>query len=444
MLSEIALQDSRNSKDYWARERLRKYATSGVARAVHPRTTIRAASRVLEAAGITRVADVTRLDRLGIPNFMSVRPDDLGPGISYYNGKGLTQDDAHAGALMEAIERHAGEYCSYPVVRASFRQLSSEAPCLRLDEIVAPWLAEFDDDTILEWVCGYELHTESPMFVPLNCVVAPYRPSVGQQLFYSSSNGLASGNSLTEALCHALCEVIERDAESMSLAETRLVSGIGALLNRAGLRSPPYGRERVIDLHSIPSRSAQIVEKMQSAGLKVILYDVTDASRVTTVHCAIIDPYWNGPLNAHGGCGSHPDSRIAVSRALTEAAQSRLTCIQGGREDLDELMMNKSWITDSDIDDKLASAASIPFSDLPNFQSDYIDEDIGYLLNGAKKSGLERIIAFDMTHGDVNMPVVRVVAPEAETWAVYQQHTGRGWLGPRAIERLHHATRHVG
>lgn len=442
-LSQLAEQDPRNSKEHWTRERLRKYASTGVARAVHPSVTVEAASRVLGGAGITRIADVTNLDRLGIPNFMSVRPDDLGdelsPGISYYNGKGLTPEDAHAGALMEAIERHAGERCSYPVVTASYRQLSAEATCVRLDDIVSPWLADFDDDTVLEWVCGHELLSETPVFVPLNCVVAPYAPVVGQQLFLASTNGLASGNSVTEALCHALCEIIERDAESMSLVRTRLAGGVTALLDKAGMRSLTATRERILDLESIPASSAKVVEKMHSAGLKVILHDVSDVSGVSTVHCAIIDPFWNGPLNAHGGCGSHPDSRIAVSRALTEAAQSRLTCIQGGREDLQEMMKGKNWMSDADVDEKLARSEVISFADLPDFQSDYIDEDLAYLIESARRSGLKRLVAFDLTHGDVNMPVVRIVAPEAETWAIFQKHGSRSWLGPRAIARLHEA-----
>ena len=58
---------------------------------------------------------MTGLDRVGIPNFMTVRPHDLGPGISYYNGKGTTRADAYAGAMMEAIERHAGERYDGPV-----------------------------------------------------------------------------------------------------------------------------------------------------------------------------------------------------------------------------------------------------------------------------------------------------------------------------------------
>ena len=93
------------SYEYWLGAREAKYSSAGVERSVRPRATIRRARAVLDRIGVTRVADVTDLDRVGIPNFMTVRPHDLGPGISYYNGKGTTREQAHAGALMEAVER---------------------------------------------------------------------------------------------------------------------------------------------------------------------------------------------------------------------------------------------------------------------------------------------------------------------------------------------------
>ena len=108
--------------EFWFARKELKYSTAGVERSVAPRATIRRARAVLDTIGVTKVADVTGLDRAGIPNFISVRPDDLGPGISYYNGKGMTRADARAGALMEAIERHAGEHYDGPIIRSSFVQ----------------------------------------------------------------------------------------------------------------------------------------------------------------------------------------------------------------------------------------------------------------------------------------------------------------------------------
>jgi ribosomal protein S12 methylthiotransferase accessory factor len=106
-----------HSYEYWLGATEAKYSLSGVERTVRPSVTIKRARRVLEAVGVTKVADVTDLDRVGIPNFMTVRPHDAAQGISYYSGKGTTRADAHAGALMEAIERHAGERYDGPIVR---------------------------------------------------------------------------------------------------------------------------------------------------------------------------------------------------------------------------------------------------------------------------------------------------------------------------------------
>src|SRR3954452_18951706 len=111
------------SYEYWLGPSEVKYSGSGVERSVRPSATIRRARTVLDVIGVTKVADVTDLDRIGIPNFMTVRPHDLGPGISYYNGKGTTRAAAHAGALMEAIERHAGERYDGEITTASYYNL---------------------------------------------------------------------------------------------------------------------------------------------------------------------------------------------------------------------------------------------------------------------------------------------------------------------------------
>ena len=162
------------SYDYWLGSREVKYSSSGVERSVRPAATIRRARAVLDTIGVTKVADVTDLDRVGIPNFMTVRPHDAGPGISYYNGKGTTRADAYAGAMMEAIERHAGERYDGPVIAASYHNLRSEHACIDPLEIHVPMVRKYSERLMLEWVLGFDLMTRRPTFAPLNCVVAPY------------------------------------------------------------------------------------------------------------------------------------------------------------------------------------------------------------------------------------------------------------------------------
>jgi YcaO-like protein with predicted kinase domain len=45
---------------------------------------------LVPAAGITRVADITSLDRIGIPVFSCIRPTAMDGAITVYNGKGAT------------------------------------------------------------------------------------------------------------------------------------------------------------------------------------------------------------------------------------------------------------------------------------------------------------------------------------------------------------------
>src|SRR6188472_3476533 len=54
--------------------------------------------------GITRLADITDMDVLGIPNFSAVLPgtEDY---IWVYSGKGATRNHARASVIMESIER---------------------------------------------------------------------------------------------------------------------------------------------------------------------------------------------------------------------------------------------------------------------------------------------------------------------------------------------------
>src|SRR3984893_17402718 len=132
------MRAQQGSYELWLGPREAKYSSSGVERSVRPSATIRRARAVLDIIGVTKVADVTDLDRVGIPNFMTVRPHDLGPGISYYNGKGQTRSDAYAGASMEAVERHAGERYDGPVSPSSHYNLRSEHACIAPLEIHVP------------------------------------------------------------------------------------------------------------------------------------------------------------------------------------------------------------------------------------------------------------------------------------------------------------------
>jgi ribosomal protein S12 methylthiotransferase accessory factor YcaO len=433
--TRIEMDAPSNSYEFWLGSREEKYSASGVERSVKPSATIRRAQAALDIIGVTKVADVTDLDRVGIPNFMTVRPHDLGPGISYYNGKGTTRAAAHAGALMEAVERHAGERYDGEITTASYYNLRRRHACVDPAEINVPMVRNFNEDLLLEWALGFDLIARKPTFAPLNCVMCPYVPSAGMSLFYSSTNGLASGNTHVDALCHALCEVIERDATALAVARSEVKPAIASVLTDIGFDGGQLpGRENppMISLAGLPRRAAVLVRKLQSAGLEVQLRNLTSAVGIATIECTIVDTQgMPDGINAHAGCGTHPDARIALTRALTEAAQSRLTWIQGGREDLPDFHPPKgrppeSWSGPSD---------TIGFDEIASYRHSSVNEDVEFI-EQMTQSGFEQIVAFDITSAEVGIPVVRVVVPRAEAWTIFLQHGDRASLGDRALQEI--------
>jgi ribosomal protein S12 methylthiotransferase accessory factor len=408
----------------------------GGARAVRPAETIRRARPILTAIGVTRVAEVTGLDRVGVPNFMTVRPRDFDGGISYYNGKGTTRSAARAGAMMEAVERHGGERCDHPSVWATWAEIRRQGPAVDPVEIIVPGLEPYRRDRPVEWVAGFDLLARATTFVPLNAVLCPYEPSRGRALFYASTNGLASGNSLEEALAQALCEVAERDALSVAQAELELAPALDGVLGALGFASPAragsFGeRYPRIDRRGLPARAARVMRRFERAGLRVYLRDYTAVLGIPTIDCTLAEEQLDGSFRAHDGQGTHPDARVALLRALTEAAQSRVGFIQGGREDLPELRPRPVL----DPDRLFGDGPSRPFRAVPSSPLPRVDDDVRFVLRRLRASGFTQAVAVDLTRPEVGLPVVRVVVPRAETWSVFHLHTERGTLGPR-IEAL--------
>src|ERR687890_2390299 len=201
----------------------KKWSKDGTSRTMPPGKTLLKAFQVCQRIGVTRLADITHMDRLGIPNYSAVLPgtEDY---IWVYSGKGTSRQNAKASALMESIER----YCSLPsgnngrrYIRGTAKELSESYIVIHPDDMIEPLNFQYNERMIMDYLEGVDLFTKKAVLVPAPLVLfrySPSAPSVNPFAFHHT-NGLASGNVLEEAICHALCEVIERDA--MSLAELR-------------------------------------------------------------------------------------------------------------------------------------------------------------------------------------------------------------------------------
>jgi ribosomal protein S12 methylthiotransferase accessory factor len=126
--------------------------------------------------------------------------------------------------------------------------------------------------------------------------------------------------------------------------------------------------------------------------------------------------------------GSHTSAHIAVLRALTEVAQSRLTQIHGAREDTDTAdvrkkigydrtkRLNRHWFAESE---------TVRFAAMPSFDSDDFLTDINHVTDRLAKAGLSRVVVVDLTRPEIGIPVVRVIVPGLEMYAMDQDRMGR-------------------
>lgn len=368
--------------------------------------------------GITRLANVTGLDSIGIPVYMACRP--LSRSIAVSQGKGLTPQEAKVSAFMEAAETWHGETITAPLKKASYAELCRGHRVIDVEGLPRSRLGDFDPSQQILWIEGQPLAGEAALWVPLELVSTDYtlpQPQ-GSFAFPANTNGLASGNTFTEAALHALCELVERDALSLWR--------LGGAAERAATRLDPDS------IDSAPCRS--LLAHYARAGLNVGLWDVTSDLGVPVFCCAVAERS-DTAVEAELGAGCHPDREVALLRALTEAAQSRTTRIAGSRDDYvpesydsaAKLARNRTaqlWLSDP---------PRRRFAAAPSLGGDTIAGDLRRVVACLAAAGVGQVVAVDLTKPDVGLPVVRVVASGLE--GAYQG-AGSDYLpGPRARAR---------
>jgi ribosomal protein S12 methylthiotransferase accessory factor len=347
-------------------------------------------------AGITRLAELTGLDTIGIPVFAAIRP--MGRSLSTQQGKGATALAAKVSALMESLETWSAEHLALPVVRGSARALGDRAVDVR--RLPRP-RGRLDRDARWRWVEGWDLVADRAVLVPEQAVTldTTFRTP---PVFDISSNGLASGNVAVEAIVHGLCEVIERDAE-------------------AAWRRGGGDRRIVLDSITDPACRA-LIERFTAAGARVFVWDLGGATGVPVIGCAIMEdprePAWR-TLGFYQGFGAHLVPEIAIARALTEAAQTRLTYITGGRDDF--FPFDYARATDpvllADLWDRLAGPCDEPVDagELPRIEAHSLGEQLEQLVARVVGAGHPQVIAVELTHPALRVPVAKVLVPGLAT-----------------------------
>jgi YcaO-like protein with predicted kinase domain len=342
---------------------------------------------LLPRAGITRVAEVTALDRIGIPVWQAVRPASRNLSVS--QGKGATAEAARVSAAMEAIELwHAEDLGHLPEIVMSPREMRYDNAIPLAALRWKPHLPPEVSAVPMPWVRARGWGEEREAWIPRWMLELDFThpEALGLALFQGTSNGLASGNCLEEALLHGLCELVERHALRLAEREPRRRAAL-----RADSLEVPWLREPV--------------DRIRAAGMKLALWDLTWEVGIPTVLADLAAP---DIPNVWRGSGCHPDPAVALSRALTEAAQSRLTYISGARDDLPVFAGPETGLQVFDAFEE--PTATRRLEEMPDLSTSRVAADLEAVVERLETRGFPAFWV-DLTRPDFGVPVIAAFVP---------------------------------
>ncbi len=389
----------------------------GAHRTVAPAETLARVRRFMPVMGITRVANVTGLDCVGIPVVMVCRPNSRS--LSVAQGKGADLPSAQASGLMESIESYHAEHITLPLKLNSLEELQYTHRLVDVDIVPRVRNSRFHRHRPIHWVEGYDLLHAAPVWLPYDLVHTNFTESMRRVHggFVMSSNGLASGNHILEAVSHGICEVVERDAGTL----WRLLDADGHEATR-------------IDLDTVGDPLCRsILDRYANAGVAVAVWEITSDVGIPAFLCHVArDEHMWHPMPAEG-MGCHPVRSIALLRALVEAAQSRLTFIAGARDDLTWAHYRKAAETTAPRPTMTAdSRGQRPFGVDSKEIGETLNGEVAWELACLARAGIESVIVVDLTKPEFRLPVVRVVIPGLETHSKLPGYAP----GRRAVNRL--------
>lgn len=259
--------------------------------------------------------DDARLIRVGATTSDTRQVIDADLGRRDGDGGGCAErmSEARAAAIGEAAERYAGSFLAErALVLATADELGPAAIdpprfalfARRQHDTPGFGFAPFRRDTRVRWARGFALPDGEETYVPAQLVYLTWSRLAPEEqpVAYSTSNGLACGPTLEEAVLAGLLELVERDAFMITWA--------------AGLSLP------LLDWSSEPELLAFESRYLAAAGGRHAVVDLSDFLHVPTALAVVRGDGSREPAVAVGA-GSAPSIVDAVKKALAEAYSVR-------------------------------------------------------------------------------------------------------------------------
>lgn len=381
--------------------RAKKTYFQGMHRLCSPEETLENIQNEGQRIGLTRVADITGFDRIGVPVTATIRPNSLT--LSASSGKGITKSAAIVSGFMEALELFHAETYPFDCITSTYEELQKVAAPIH--ELNLRKHAVLPKNWPYQWCFGWDLMTLKEMALPLMTVALDHRLAQNNpydlNAFEITSNGLASGNHPLEAIASGIYEVIERDA-----------------ITCCGNSAPK------IRLDTIPYSSLQeLIQRVKDAGMGLALHDCTIDTNVYVFKALIYDR----EVGLTGGYGAHLDPEVAMLRAMTEAIQARAVYISGSRDDVfhSSFLPFRKFTTQYALDSLENEEETVDARQYTSSATETFEDDIHILLEKLKSASIAHVIVVDLSVEESSVSVFRVVIPGLEGYKTRTLQLGK-------------------
>jgi ribosomal protein S12 methylthiotransferase accessory factor len=267
------------------------------------------------AFGVTRLAEITRLDTIGLPVWQAVRP--AGRALSVHQGKGLTDEAAKIGALCEALESHCAENVAPDGPRACFEGLPPDERAPRFSDYAR------DREEVLpggpiDWCLAQDVLSGRTFYVPHDFVSLDFTRQA-EPWAERSSTGLGAGPDIARSRRTALCELIERDAVG-GWERSGLLDRLACQIDPDSIALDWFQHWRM---------------RLRAEGLALRLFVAEAVTGLPVFLCWMEgEERFGTRYRRYMGSGADGDPEDALFKAVAEAIQSRLTFIAAVRDDM--------------------------------------------------------------------------------------------------------------